>query len=69
MIGVEYYWKSPNHYDGVSEWECLTCHSRVGRWTGNILKEGEEEPKYGERKLEKTLEDCPKCLKETSLSL
>lgn len=44
---VQYSYDDPCHYDGVSEYECSTCGIRVGRWTGNILKEGEHEPVYG----------------------
>ena len=47
MIGVEYAYDSPNHYDGISEWLCLDCNIRIGRWSGKELGEGEEELKYG----------------------
>lgn len=49
QVGVEYHYSSPNHYDGVSEYLCTVCGQRVGRWTGNVLKEGETEPRYGGR--------------------
>lgn len=37
-------------YDGVSEYECLKCGERRGRWTGKILLDGEIEPRYGIKK-------------------
>lgn len=50
--GVEYTFDSPQHYDGVSEWVCLTedCsmeNVRVGRRTGNWLEDGQVEPRFG----------------------
>ena len=47
VIGVQYSYDSPNHYDGVSEWRCPDCDLREGRWSGKILKDGESEPRYG----------------------
>jgi hypothetical protein len=47
LMAVEYDWTSKNHYDGISEWRCEKCGQRVGRWSGNILKEGESEPRWG----------------------
>jgi len=47
MIGVEYWYTSPNRYDGVSEWMCLPCDIRIGRWSGKRLAEGEEEKRFG----------------------
>lgn len=49
VIGVEYLMTHPNHYDGVSEWQCPFCGYREGRWTGRALQEGESEPRYGGR--------------------
>ncbi len=46
IIGVEYSYDSPNRYDGVSEW-IFTCGHRVGRWTGDVLEDGQEEPRFG----------------------
>jgi hypothetical protein len=46
-MGVEYGYPSPEEYDGVSEWECLEFGTRIGRWTGKVLKEGEIEKRYG----------------------
>lgn len=48
VIGVEYAYDNPNHYDGVSEWVCPDCKYREGRWTGRELAEGELEPRFGE---------------------
>lgn len=47
--GIEYSYRHPDHYDGVSEWMCPECGARRGRWTNNLLKEGEFEPRYGGR--------------------
>jgi hypothetical protein len=51
QMGVQYgrVWteENPNHYDGVSEWECSMCGRRWGRWTGKELQEGEQEKRYG----------------------
>lgn len=66
MIGVEYSYTSPNHYDGVSEWYCPECKSRIGRWSGKELKKAEAEGRFGAEPIH---EPCPKCLEETSLSL
>lgn len=47
MTGIEYWYNSPNRYDGVSEWRCEKCGIRIGRWSGKELAEGEEEKRYG----------------------
>lgn len=55
IVGVEYSHDHPEHYDGVSEWECLACGLRRGRWTGSILATGDAdkpedrafEPRFG----------------------
>ena len=47
IIGVEHPWNHRHHYDGVSEWRCGTCGTRVGRWTGKILGELETERPFG----------------------
>ncbi len=52
MMGIEYgILDIPNaneyYYDGISEWKCIGCGIRIGKWTGNILKEGELEPRFG----------------------
>jgi len=47
VIGVQYSYKNPNHYDGVSEWNCAVCKARVGRWSGKLLEEGQYEPRFG----------------------
>lgn len=36
-VAVEYPYGHPDRYDGVSEYECLRCGLRRGRWTGDIL--------------------------------
>lgn len=48
IVLVEYPLNHPEHYDGVSEIKCLTCGRRIGRWCGNLLKEGAVEPRYCE---------------------
>ena len=50
MIGVEYSWNSPGHYDGVSEWRCHKCGYRKGRWTGKELKGKDYEKRFGGKK-------------------
>lgn len=47
VIMVEYNGMHPDHFDGVSEINCQDCGVRTGRWSGNELKVGEFEPKYG----------------------
>jgi ssDNA-binding Zn-finger/Zn-ribbon topoisomerase 1 len=48
VIGVEYTYTSPEHYDGVSEWLCPNCGRREGRWTGKVLADGEFEKRFGD---------------------
>jgi len=50
FIGIEYSYNHKEHYDGISEWKCRKCHTRYGRWTGRILKDGESEKRYGGKK-------------------
>lgn len=47
IIGVEYSYDSSEHYDGVSEWRCLYCGRREGRWSGKVLTGDEIEPRWG----------------------
>ena len=56
VAGVEYAYDHPEHYDGVSEWCCLKCGRREGRWTGVVLTGGASEPRYGEER-EETIRD------------
>ena len=46
LWGVEYC-LTPCDYDGVSEWKCMDCGYRVGRWSGKELHDGELEGRYG----------------------
>lgn len=39
VIGVEY----QGGFDGVSEWRCLDCGRREGRWSGKVLTGDEKE--------------------------
>lgn len=48
--GVEYAYHHPERYDGISEWYCLKCTYREGRWSGKELAEGEAEKRYGGEK-------------------
>jgi hypothetical protein len=50
IMMVEYALGSPEHYDGVSEIECLDCKARIGRWSGRELEEGEAELPGGKKK-------------------
>jgi hypothetical protein len=47
-LGCQYGHDNPNHFDGVSEWRCMRCGARFGRWTKRLLEEGEAEPPYGQ---------------------
>jgi hypothetical protein len=47
MIGIEY----PDLYDGISEWYCEVCDTRIGRWSGNVLKDDEREPRAARKAL------------------
>lgn len=47
FVGVEYPYYDPDHYDGVSEWNCLKCQTRWGRWSGKVLADGEAEAPFG----------------------
>ncbi len=49
LCGVQYA-LTPEDYDGVSEWCCEACGLRIGRWSGEVLAEGQLEPRYGLRK-------------------
>lgn len=45
--GQEYPHDHPEHFDGVSEFQCLACGRREGRWTRRVLTDGASEPRYG----------------------
>lgn len=47
MMGCEYPYGDPLRYDGISEWRCMSCGVRVGRWSGKRLQPGEAEPPFG----------------------
>jgi transposase-like protein len=42
IVGYEYQMTSED-YDGISEWRCMKCGYRVGRFSGKELKDGELE--------------------------
>jgi len=50
LISIEYGYGSPERYDGISELKCPDCGTRIGRWTGNVLRDGELEPRFGGRR-------------------
>ena len=43
IVGVEYDARMPVRYDGVSEYRCLGCGYREGRWSGAELIGGDYE--------------------------
>lgn len=47
FCGIEYAYPHPESYDGISEWRCIKCGARFGRWTGKKLKGDEHENRYG----------------------
>lgn len=47
VVGVEYDGLDPLYYDGVSEWKCINCGLREGRWSGKQLTGDEQEKPYG----------------------
>jgi DNA-directed RNA polymerase subunit RPC12/RpoP len=53
MGGCEYAYGSPERYDGISEWVCPSCGTRVGRWTGRVLTGSMAEPRFGRGVLKK----------------
>jgi len=49
IVLVEYEWRNPEFYDGISEVECIDCKARFGRWSGLEIPDGFVESRYGER--------------------
>lgn len=45
VVGIEYPYNCSEHYDGVSEWQCMLCGTRIGRWSGKALADDEREPR------------------------
>ena len=45
-MGVQYALTTQD-YDGVSEWECMNCGVRIGRWSGRQLSTLQIERRYG----------------------
>lgn len=41
VVGIQYPYDHPAHYDGVSEWQCTHCKARFNRFTGELLGPGE----------------------------
>ncbi len=54
VLLIEYPHNVPEHYDGISEIECLDCKKRYGRWTLKELAPEEREPRFGIEGLKKT---------------
>lgn len=48
MVAIEYGYPHPAQYDGVSEYRCLVCGARIGRWSGRVLEGLDYERRYGE---------------------
>ena len=48
FVGIEYPVERVEHYKGISEWECMDCGTRYGRWSYKELKDGEYEKRWGE---------------------
>ena len=47
MLACEYPYNHPEHYDGISEWECESCKVRFGSWYGKALTVTECEKRFG----------------------
>ena len=47
VVGIQYSPRHPEHYNGISEWQCMLCRARIGRWTGKALADGESEKRFG----------------------
>lgn len=47
LIGIEYSYDHPDHYDGVSAWRCPGCGTTWNRWTGAELAEGQSARRFG----------------------
>ena len=50
IVFVEYAWDHPEHYDGVSEVDCLACGARFGLWSGKELGPDESEKRPGRQR-------------------
>lgn len=46
---MEYGYPSKEQYDGISEYRCLNCGYRQGRWSGQKLKDGYIESVFNKR--------------------
>lgn len=49
IVMVEYAYDHPEHYDGISEINCLSCKTRFGRWSGKELGPDESEKRPGSK--------------------
>jgi metal-dependent hydrolase (beta-lactamase superfamily II) len=47
IVFVEYSHDHPDHYDGISEIQCLECSTRFGRWSNKELAPNESEKRFG----------------------
>jgi hypothetical protein len=56
VVGVEYSYDHPAHYDGISEWRCTKCGERVGRWSGKRLAGKRFEWPFGRRRVRRKID-------------
>ena len=55
IVAIEYDYLDKEHYDGISEYKCLNCGYRQGRWSGQELKDGYIESVYNKKGIIKNL--------------
>ncbi len=49
IMGIEYGYPSKEQYDGISEWSCIKCGYRQGRWSEEELKDGYIESRFNKK--------------------
>ena len=42
VVGIEYHGEHAYHHDGVSEWMCPYCTTRINRWTHEVIPNWDE---------------------------
>jgi hypothetical protein len=52
MMGVQYAYDHPQHYDGLSEWRCTVCGARFNACTGQLLADNEIVSRHGKTMIE-----------------
>lgn len=50
IVLVEYPHDHPEHFDGISEIQCLNCGARFGRWSGKELQPDESEKRFNKQR-------------------